>query len=460
MVPMPSSRRVRKTRIAISPRFATRALPKTATPYSLRAVALPDLLTITRALAVVPVVVLYAWNFHGHDYWATAVFCVAMVTDWFDGRIARSRGRTSPLGSLLDPVADKLLVLAALVMLVGRDVVPGWMVAAIVVRELLVTGLRLAALERGVVLDARDLGKLKTWAQPEIQAVVSAGLMGTDAADFHPNDSLTRIALEQLVAGLTHSAPQLVANPTAPVTMTGLDTRLVNALGLADTAKLFQQSASAAGLKPPSRFGTEAVARLLGLRTNHPAAQDNLELLPNQPATRAEAAYSAAQILRFSARELSAVQLAATSFTLPTLTAWQQRILQTAVRFIGFPYVWGGTSEKPESPFGVHAPGGFDCSGFVWRVFKLQAYPNEGTLATVLQGRTTYAMSGEVPAAKRVPLSKLQPADVLFFGAHGPNSKPAQINHTGIYLGNGWFIHSSGYGVAGCPPSRGGVPRI
>jgi CDP-diacylglycerol---glycerol-3-phosphate 3-phosphatidyltransferase len=148
-----------------------------ATPYSLRAVALPDALTITRALAVLPVVVLYAWHFNGHDYWATAVFCVAMATDWFDGRIARSRGRTSPLGSLLDPVADKLLVLAALVMLVGRDVVPAWMVAAIVVRELLVTGLRLAALERGVVLDARDLGKLKTWAQ-----AVAAALGGFAAA--------------------------------------------------------------------------------------------------------------------------------------------------------------------------------------------------------------------------------------------------------------------------------------
>jgi CDP-diacylglycerol--glycerol-3-phosphate 3-phosphatidyltransferase len=139
--------------------------------------SLPDVLTITRAAAVVPVVLLYAAHFGGHDYWATAVFCVAMATDWFDGRIARSRGRTSPLGSLLDPAADKLLVLAALVMLVGRDVVPAWMVAAIVVRELLITSLRLAALERGVVLHARDLGKLKTWAQ-----AVAAALGGFAAA--------------------------------------------------------------------------------------------------------------------------------------------------------------------------------------------------------------------------------------------------------------------------------------
>jgi CDP-diacylglycerol---glycerol-3-phosphate 3-phosphatidyltransferase len=133
--------------------------------------SLPDSLTIGRAAVVPVVVLLYAWKFNGHDYWATAVFCVAMATDWFDGRIARSRGRTSPLGSLLDPVADKVLVLAVIVMLVDRDVVPGWMVAAIVVRELLISGLRLAALERGIVLHARDLGKLKTWSQAVAAAV-------------------------------------------------------------------------------------------------------------------------------------------------------------------------------------------------------------------------------------------------------------------------------------------------
>ena len=57
-------------------------------------------------------------------------------------------------------------------------------------------------------------------------------------------------------------------------------------------------------------------------------------------------------------------------------------------------------------------------------------------------------MSGEVPEAARIAFDDLEPADVLFFGARGPKSKPAQVDHTGIYLGNGWFIHSSGYGVA------------
>ena len=142
-----------------------------------------DGLTLARAASVPFVVLLYAWNFPNHDYWATALFCVAMATDWFDGRLARRHGRTSPLGSLLDPVADKLLVLAVLVMLVGEGVAPAWMVAAIVVRELLVTGLRLAALERGVVLRARDLGKLKTWSQ-----AIAAALGGFAAAGAWRDD--------------------------------------------------------------------------------------------------------------------------------------------------------------------------------------------------------------------------------------------------------------------------------
>jgi CDP-diacylglycerol--glycerol-3-phosphate 3-phosphatidyltransferase len=144
-----------------------------------------DQLTVARALALPVVVVLFAWSFADHAYWATAIFCVAMSTDWFDGRLARRHGRTSPLGSLLDPIADKVLVLGTLVMLVGEHVVPAWMVAAIVVREVLITGLRQAAIERGIVIAARDLGKLKTWAQAVAAALggfAAAGAWGTGVA--------------------------------------------------------------------------------------------------------------------------------------------------------------------------------------------------------------------------------------------------------------------------------------
>jgi CDP-diacylglycerol--glycerol-3-phosphate 3-phosphatidyltransferase len=147
--------------------------------------SLADQLTLARAAAVPLVVVLYVWDFPNHNWWATGVFIAAMTTDWFDGRVARRHGRSSALGSLLDPVADKLLVLTVLIVLIDQDVFPGWMVAAIVAREFLVSGLRLAALERGVVMHARDLGKLKTWSQATAAAIggfAAAGAWSTSVA--------------------------------------------------------------------------------------------------------------------------------------------------------------------------------------------------------------------------------------------------------------------------------------
>ena len=176
-----------------------------------------DQLTLARAAAVPFVVLLYVWDFPGHDYWATALFALAMATDWFDGRLARRSGRTSALGSLLDPMADKLLVLTVMIVLVGRGVFTGWIVAAIVARELLVSGLRLAALERGVVLEARDLGRIKTWTQ-----AVAAGLGGLAAAGAF-DDAIAEWALVVAliltwVSGLDYArlAPRLLrGEPTA-----------------------------------------------------------------------------------------------------------------------------------------------------------------------------------------------------------------------------------------------------
>ena len=337
-----------------------------------------------------------------------------------------------------------------------------------------------------------------SWAAPQIRAVAAAGLMGaTNVQTFRGSDPLTAQALEDLVFDLKArlspapeagdpenvpsppvgpptvtdpaittpvttttvttttavpttppAGPKQVPNGGRPVPMWELDARLVAALGLNDAASSFAKSARAAGLKVPSRFGTEVVARLLGLRLNHPANDDALELRPQDPASRAEAAYSAAQILTFSDWQVPSVEQAAQAFSLPSLTEWQTRILDAAVAHIGMPYIWGGESDTTESPFGVTSRGGYDCSGFVWRVYKEQWYPGEGTLASTLRGRTTFQMSGEVPASLRIAFAKLQPADVIFFGDKGPRSQPSQVGHMGIYLGNGWFIHSSEYGVA------------
>ena len=171
----------------------------------------PDQLTLARALAVPVVVVLFAWNFPNHDYWATAVFVVAMATDQVDGWLARRWNQTSAFGSLLDPIADKVLVMSALVMLIAEGVAPGWMVAAIVAREFLVSGLRLAAIERGSVIAARDLGKLKTWAQAIAVAVggmAAAGAWSSNVAWW----ALLVAVLLTWISGLDYArvAPRLL----------------------------------------------------------------------------------------------------------------------------------------------------------------------------------------------------------------------------------------------------------
>jgi cell wall-associated NlpC family hydrolase len=241
------------------------------------------------------------------------------------------------------------------------------------------------------------------------------------------------------------------ASPATAVTMKQLDTALVSYLGLGKAAWQIQQTLRAAGLNPPPSTGNEAVARMLGLRLDHPAAQDSLETLPNAPVSRAEAAWSFAHVLHLDDWSTQYVTQAAASFALPAFTPWQQRILTTAVHYVGYPYVWGGTSPTHEVEFGVPSVGGFDCSGFVWRVYKLTSYPDERGLAGVLRGRTTYQMSGEVPHSKLISITKLQPADVMFFGHGGPHSSPSIVDHTALYLGNGWFIQSSGQGVTLLP---------
>ena len=240
-------------------------------------------------------------------------------------------------------------------------------------------------------------------------------------------------------------------SPAQPVSIKQLDAALVGYLGLGAAAREIQGTLQRAGLRPPPNTGTEAVARMLGLRLNHPSNEDDLELLPYQAATRAEAAFSFAQLLHMNDWSVGAIQQAADSFTLPELTAWQRQILTSAVHYVGYPYVWGGTSPTAETLFGVHSAGGFACSGFVWRVYKLTPYAGEGRLAGVLRGRTTYQMSGEVPRHDLIPAAKLKPADVMFFGAHGRQSSPSEVDHTALYLGNGWFIQSSSEGVTLLP---------
>lgn len=123
---------------------------------------LPNVLTLLRILAVPVVVVALLDGTPNGDMLAAIVFALAALTDGLDGYIARSRDSVTTFGKLMDPLADKLLITAALVSLVSLNRLPAWVAMVIIAREFAVTGLRSIAADRGVVIAASWMGKVKT----------------------------------------------------------------------------------------------------------------------------------------------------------------------------------------------------------------------------------------------------------------------------------------------------------
>ena len=122
-------------------------------------------LTIVRIL-LIPVFVVFVFsNIRYGAALAIAVFAGAAVTDGLDGYIARSRNQVTTIGKILDPVADKMLISAALISLVGLDRLPAWVAMVIIGREFAVSALRVVAVDQGVVIPASALGKAKTISQ-------------------------------------------------------------------------------------------------------------------------------------------------------------------------------------------------------------------------------------------------------------------------------------------------------
>jgi CDP-diacylglycerol---glycerol-3-phosphate 3-phosphatidyltransferase len=119
---------------------------------------LPNSLTLVR-IAAIPVLISPSRE---AGFWAAALFSAASVTDWLDGYLARRMNIQTILGTFLDPMADKLIVVATLIMLIPHGRVEAWMVVVILSREILITGLRSVASQEGIVIAASDLGKFKT----------------------------------------------------------------------------------------------------------------------------------------------------------------------------------------------------------------------------------------------------------------------------------------------------------
>jgi CDP-diacylglycerol--glycerol-3-phosphate 3-phosphatidyltransferase len=159
---------------------------------------LPNVLTLLRILLVpVLVVALTEEIAHGSTI-AAIVFVVASLSDGLDGYIARSRQSVTTFGKVMDPIADKLLIVAALFSLVSLDRVDAWVAMVVVAREFAVSGLRVAAGQQGVVIPASGLGKIKTIVQ---SAAVLALIAASDAGDWWVQALVYLMVLATVVSG-------------------------------------------------------------------------------------------------------------------------------------------------------------------------------------------------------------------------------------------------------------------
>lgn len=139
-------------------------------------VNVPNVLTVLRILLVPVLVVALLGETPNGDLLAAVVFCVASLTDLLDGYLARTRNAVTTFGKLMDPIADKLLIVAALVALVSLDRLAAWVAMVIIAREFAVTAMRMAAGAQGVVIQANMLGKVKTCLQmAAVLALIAVG---------------------------------------------------------------------------------------------------------------------------------------------------------------------------------------------------------------------------------------------------------------------------------------------
>jgi cell wall-associated NlpC family hydrolase len=326
------------------------------------------------------------------------------------------------------------------------------------------------------------------WDSAEQRLVVHEAVMSEEGSGFagaSPLSAATESSALAAIATREGTAP-IAFDTGQPLTVVRFDALLVDQLGLGEVAEHVQQVATNAGLAPPSYFGSEVVARYLGLRYTHPPGEQKLALDPWNPITRAEAAHSFAVVLGMvggasvkqpaSGEEgstegstdgettpapapaaapptswaITAAREALMSFALPTYTAAQREVLHIAVAKIGMPYVWGGTTDNTADGL---EHGGYDCSGFVWRVYKLSGLP----WGRQIRGRTAAEQAGEIPKRERIHRQDVAGGDLLFFGSAHFNSTATESNviHEAIAMSSEWAINSSGQGVYVLPLTSG-----
>ena len=298
-----------------------------------------------------------------------------------------------------------------------------------------------------------------SWALPQIKLVTAHGLMGGKASGFRPDDPLTAGDLGDLVAGLTGQEAPMAADPSAPVTIAQLDAQLVRALGLLPSARLVHRA------DPRGRDHPHAVLRHRGRRP------------PDRPARRPSGRAGRTRARRERRRDPRGGRLLGGAH--PRLHRRRGRLGRAAGGDLPASRALRQPAGRPPGRalvrrlpvhLGRHeraSAGSVRDRQAGARRVRLLRLRVAGLQAAGLHRRREPRRNAEGPhdlrderrgaPAKRIGIAKLQPGDLVFFGSGGPKSKPADINHMGIYLGGGWFVQASSQGVALAPLSSAGT---
>jgi cell wall-associated NlpC family hydrolase len=283
-----------------------------------------------------------------------------------------------------------------------------------------------------------------SWSKLEQRITMREGLLRKfKDGKFHGERRLTAGQLAQVRDSLANRyarQPVPLRRYRGKVTIRQFHDLVVRQLGFGPEARHVQKEAWRAGLRPNRWFGTEVVARLIELRHNQDEKYDRNELYPWDPITRAEVAWSLAEVVETRESEFTWIHRWLARFNLPRYNAAQKRVLRRAVSLTGMPFVWGGTRDRAG---GGQVHGGYDCSGFLTRVFVHSGDP----AGRKIRARTAVGMARE--ANPRIRLKNVRAGDLVFF-ARWP--RPIRrygslIHHSGIAMSKDWVISATHQGV-------------
>lgn len=273
-------------------------------------------------------------------------------------------------------------------------------------------------------------------------------------APLDPELSFTDVLAESAIGKYANRAVTLgwfpkteVFNPSGPVNKRLLARVLVLALGMGESVRALNSIATEDGyrFKRPPGFAYLVLANELHLNKNFESPNDVLDLLPGETVSRgyAAVAFKNASDVGWQAYEAQRF----VGITLPTMSPKRKQIVEFALRWAGYPYIYAAewhraTSSQPK--------GGFDCSGFQWWVAHDASDGFDNTHVRPYRGwdvdqRRASLIAREAPTERRVrKAANLLPGDLVFFDAGTSPENWRGIDHGGVALGNGWFIHSSG----------------